>query len=117
MIAKRYWSSQAFTLIEIMIVVAIIGVLVTTALPSFMHARVSAQSRACGNNLKQMDAAKQMWGMENGKSSADVPTESDLIGATLYLRKWPSCPAGGTYQFNAVGVPSTCTEIGHTLTP
>jgi prepilin-type N-terminal cleavage/methylation domain-containing protein len=108
-------SRKGFTLVEIMIVVAIIGLLAVMALPTFTRSRALAQARACENNLRQLEAAKQVWGMEKGKSSTDVPAETDLIGPAMQLRQAPTCPAGGTYSYNALATPATCTVAGHTL--
>jgi prepilin-type N-terminal cleavage/methylation domain-containing protein len=69
-----------FTLVEIMIVVAIIGLLAAIAIPNFVRARQTAQTNACINNLRQIDAAKQQWALENGgKSDSDVPSSSVLV--------------------------------------
>ena len=47
-----------------MIVVAIIGLLAAVAIPNFVHARSSSQNNACINNLRQIDGAKQEWGID-----------------------------------------------------
>lgn len=104
-----------FTLVEIMIVVAIIGLLLAIAVPNFLKSRQLAQSRACINNLRQIQASKQVWGVEKSKAGTDVPTDEDLIGPTLYLKLKPVCPAGGTYSYNALSAPVTCSVEGHTL--
>lgn len=108
-------SCRGFTLVEIMIVVAIIGLLLAIAVPNFVKSRQLAQSRACMNNLRQIQASKQVWGVEKNKSATDVPTDDDLIGPTLYLKVKPVCPAGGTYSYNALSQPVTCSVEGHTL--
>jgi general secretion pathway protein G len=105
--------SGGFTLVEIMIVVAIIGLLAAIAIPNFSRARSTAYKNACIVNLRQIDGAKQIWATENKKGDNDVPTESDIAP---YLSKgMPSCPGGGTYTIGAVDQNPTCDRPGHTL--
>ena len=101
-----------FTLVEIMIVVAVIGLLAAIAIPNFVHARAVSQATACINNLRMIDAAKAQWALEKGKNNGDVPTRDDLLP---YLRRWPVCPAGGTYTIGAIGEPPTCSVPDHKL--
>jgi prepilin-type N-terminal cleavage/methylation domain-containing protein len=109
---------MGFTLVEIMIVVAIIGLLVGIAIPNFVHARSSAQQNACINNLRQLDGAAQTWALERNKSSTDTYTLTSLLP---YIKldsngNIPSCPATGTYAAGStVSNPPTCTlsTIGH----
>ena len=106
---------SGFTLVEIMIVVAIIGLLAAIAIPNFSRARSTAQRNACINNLRQIDGAKQMWATENRKSDADVPTESD-IGVYLKGNTMPTCPGtGAPYRIGAVSENPVCDSPGHTL--
>ncbi len=107
--------NKGFTLVEIMIVIAIIGLLVVVALPNMMRYRTEAQKKACIENLSKMDAAKQIWGVEHGKHDGDLPTDDELFGAELYIKEKPECPSGGTYHINAIGVAASCTEPGHEL--
>ena len=107
--------STGFTLVEIMIVVAIIGLLAAIAIPNFVKARTASQRAACIANLKQIDGAKATWALENKKTGIDLPTAADLYGAAKYIRDEPSCPGGGTYSINAVDARPTCTVSDHTL--
>jgi prepilin-type N-terminal cleavage/methylation domain-containing protein len=111
-----------FTLVEIMIVVAIIGLLAAIAIPNFVKARATSQANACINNLRQIDAAVNQWALEKGKvTGSTAPTlTSDL---TPYIKlnavsSIPSCPAGGTYTINTVGgVPQETCSLGNNVSP
>ncbi|MBM3832823.1 MAG: type II secretion system protein [Verrucomicrobia bacterium] len=69
-------AQSAFTLVEIMVVIAIIGLLAAIAVPNFVKSRARAQSHICAENLAQIESAKQMWGLEKGKVDGDTATAS-----------------------------------------
>jgi prepilin-type N-terminal cleavage/methylation domain-containing protein len=108
-----------FTLVEIMIVVAIIGLLAAIAIPNFVKARATSQANACINNLKQIDAAAQQFALEARKKSGDgISYPGDL---TPYIKlnsanSIPPCPAGGNYDCATVGNNPTC-DLSTTVTP
>ena len=108
-------QNKGFTLVEIMIVVAIIGLLAAIAIPNFVKARSASQKSACIANLKQIEGAKATWALEQKKINTDTPTDGDLFGSTLYITAKPGCPAGGTYTLGAVNVLPSCTISDHTL--
>jgi prepilin-type N-terminal cleavage/methylation domain-containing protein len=109
---------SGFTLVEIMIVVAIIGLLAAIAIPNFVKARTTAQKNACIANLKQIDGANQQWALENKKTDSDTV---DATGSVTYLKGGaaPTCPAGGSYTIAVVvSNPPTCNlgaTLGHSL--
>src|SRR5258706_13179453 len=89
-----------FTLVEIMIVVAIIALLAPIPIPNFVKARTASQKSACIANLKQIDGAKATWALENRKTTTDTPTTTDLYGTTKYIRDEPTCPGAGVSELN-----------------
>src|ERR1700688_2248138 len=107
----RTSSNSGFTLVEIMIVVAIIGLLAPIAIPNFVRARTTSQQNACINNLRQLDGAAQQYALENKLSSASTYQLTDLMP---YIKltsagQLPGCPANGTYSAGAtVASPPTC---------
>jgi len=110
-----------FTLVEIMIVVAIIGLLAAIAIPSFVHARATSQATACINNLRQIEAAVQQVAIENGLHVGDTVNYPDDITPYIKLNsnlQIPGCPAGGTYSLATVGsIPQAICSLGNTVTP
>lgn len=106
-------SQKGFTLVEIMIVVLIIGILLSIAIPNFVKARDTSQAKACVANLKTIDSAVQQYMIEN---KGEVPTyPDDLVGADKYIKSEPTCPAGGTYTIPS-GV-ATCSIGGTHVLP
>jgi prepilin-type N-terminal cleavage/methylation domain-containing protein len=105
--------NAGFTLVEIMIVVAIIGLLAAIAIPNFVKARQTAQLNACLNNLRIIDAANNQWALENGKKTGDTATTALL---SPYLGRgtagaWPSCPVGTAYAVPNVGTAPVCPAV------
>jgi prepilin-type N-terminal cleavage/methylation domain-containing protein len=107
-----------FTLVEIMIVVAIIGLLAAIAIPNFLKARSTSQQNACINNLRQIDGATQQWALENGALPTAAVTSANI---QLYLGRGtagtlPWCPLDSTKTFGSsytivnVSTPPVCAK-------
>jgi prepilin-type N-terminal cleavage/methylation domain-containing protein len=93
-------ARAGFTLVEIMIVVAIIGLLAAIAIPNFMRARATSQTNACINNLRQIDAAIDEWALETGQQNNAAIGGLSTVSAYIKLNasnSIPGCPANGNY--------------------
>jgi prepilin-type N-terminal cleavage/methylation domain-containing protein len=104
---------SAFTLVEIMIVVAIIGLLAAIAIPNFVKARTTAQTNTCIANLRQISGAVQQWALENNKAASATVALTDISGTATNQLKGSintdiKCPASGTYSVSDVATLPAC---------
>ena len=106
----KHQKNGGFTLVEIMIVVAIIGLLAAIAIPNFVRARTTSQTNACISNLRIIDGAKGQWALELHMQTTSTPAGTDIQpymgrGSAGEL---PSCPNDSTQTFAASYSPNNC---------
>lgn len=100
---------KGFTLVEIMIVVAIIAILAAVAIPNFVKYRKNSQANACISNLKQIQTAKEQIYMKG-----ETPSDDNLYGQSGLIKVKPLCPANkGVYE---IGDETTDPSCGYTDT-
>ena len=103
---------KGFTLVEIMIVVAIIALLAAIAVPNFVQARNAARSGNCINNLRVIDSAKEQYAIENNIASGAACTSAE-ISPYLKNNAMPVCPGTSTaYTIGNISVLPTCALSG-----
>ena len=99
-------SRKAFTLVEIMVVVLIIGILLGIAVPNFMKARDTSRANSCIENLRQISGAKDQAALELNLPDGARVSRTQLTPD--YIKVWPSCPAGGRYRIGRLSSNPTC---------
>jgi prepilin-type N-terminal cleavage/methylation domain-containing protein len=117
----RTRSLGGFTLVEIMIVIAIIALLAAIVIPNLLRAGARSQATTCINNLRQLDTAVQQFSIEARKSVGDTINYPDDLTPYIKLNRvgsLPGCPTKGSYSLNTVGnQPSSFCSLGSTVTP
>ena len=113
-------SHRAYTLVEIMIVVAIIAIFLAISLPGYVKASRSTAKNVCINNLKQIDGAMDQWALDNGIQVGTLPTEGQETEIYGYIKAGkPRCPSGGEYTICRVNdrpqVKCSRVDEGHNL--
>ena len=119
---NRLSFTAGFTLIEVMVVLAIIGIVVAIATPTWLRQRELSRGRACQENLGKIDGAKEAYAIDFKVPNGSAVTMANLVvppGASAgqgYMKDVPICPSSGTYSANNLGVTPTC-SIGDSIAP
>ena len=110
---------MGFTLVEIMIVVAIIGLLAAIAIPAFMRARDNARKSACINNIRMVEQGKDSYATEKGGTNGVLLLWDDICPFVKDLSNKLFCPAAivgargvSNYSISVIGVDCRCLIIG-----
>lgn len=106
---------SGLTLTEILIVIAVIGLVLSIGLRNWSKGRVTLERKACVRNLQTLQAVKEQWAIEYKKTAGAAVKVKDI---TPYLKsgRMLVCPAGGRYTVRALGINPTCNRSGHVVT-
>ena len=108
MVLKR----KGFTLVEIMVVIFIIALLLSIAVPQWNRSRERTRRISCLTNLKSIDDAKSVIAIQEHLKNGDEVTEEELVPAFLKGNSFPDCPSGGTYTIQPIGEEPECSIHG-----
>ena len=103
MTAKAYRHRRAFSLLEVMIVVGLIGLLAVMAMPAFIKSRKQSQGKRIVNDARVIDTAIDAWAMENNKADGDAWTWSDINGYSKSGQLRTNDVLGADYVIGLVG--------------
>ena len=111
---------NAFTLIELIIVVAITAIALTIAVPNYVRSREESHKNGCIANLRQINSAIDQWVMENRISVGTVPSDTEEEEIYAYIKGVrPRCPSGGAYAIHDAGsleqVTCSLADRGHRI--
>jgi prepilin-type N-terminal cleavage/methylation domain-containing protein len=104
MVSRR--ESKGYTLIEIMMVVMIMGILLSIAVPNYVAAERTSRAQSCVDGLQQIDTAKAQFAVENGLSTGDSVGDALALVPT-FLPAWPTSVIPGTFTANPIGTAPT----------
>ena len=108
-VSQERHPGKAFTLVEIMIVVVIIGLLAAMAIPAFQKVQARSQDAAVMNNARQLSAAAEQYYMENGMSTVAA---GNLVGSSNYIKMFPHIGHEWYPGFYTQGVTITVGNVG-----
>ena len=104
---------QGFTLVEIMIVVAIIGILAAIAIPNFVKNRNESQKKACVSNMRQISTACENWLTAHDMDVTGWSYPGSIVGTDNYIKQEPKCPTGNSAYTVTVTVDGATVECAN----
>lgn len=116
----RIKPQYGFTIIELLIVIAVIAVILAIAVPNYIRSREESHKNSCMFNMRQINFAIDQWVIENGITTGTVPSGSDEEDIYAFLKgSRPRCPGGGIYTIHTVGgaeqVTCSLSDKGHKI--
>lgn len=101
---------RGFTLVEIMVTVAIIGIIIAVAVPSWTNSQKRSKEKSCLENLRQIENGKHQWAIEFSMEDTATPAMEDLV--PQFVKTAPVCPSGGNYTLSTVNSETNCSVHG-----
>ncbi len=106
---RTSWRAAGFTIVEVLFVVALVGLLLGIAVPNVLKARQASIRNECLQNLGYVEAAKEQFATENRKPNGYYSSEAEI---KHYLRdqKMLRCPTGVGYRLDPIGTRAYCSR-------
>lgn len=110
---RGLFGGKGFTVIEAIIIIIIIAVIAVFVVPKLFGMYQNQQKKECIENLKQIEAAKTLYSLDNNLPAGTEVEMNDLVSS--YLKEAPKCPSRGKYTVGPIGEKPTCSVPGHEL--